>query len=44
VIGRPELGSPDKNVVKRVVHQVKTLAREYALRLGDRVCAFQNHP
>jgi len=35
VIGRPEFGSPDKNVIKRVVCQIKRLAREYAQRLGD---------
>jgi hypothetical protein len=35
LVGRPELGFADKNVIKKVVQQVKALAREYALRLGD---------
>ena len=36
VVGRPEFGSPGKNVVKQVVQQIKELAREYAvMRLGD---------
>ena len=35
LVGRFEFGSPDKNVIKRVVQGVKALAREYALWLGD---------
>jgi hypothetical protein len=35
LVGSPQLGSPDKNIVKRVVCQIKQLAREYAERLGD---------
>jgi hypothetical protein len=35
LVGRQDLGSPGRFVVKRVVGQVKALAREYAQRLGD---------
>jgi hypothetical protein len=35
LVGCPSLGSPGKWVVKRVVWEVKQLAREYALGIGD---------
>ena len=35
LVGSPALGSPGRYVVKRVVQQVKQLAREYAMSLGD---------
>jgi hypothetical protein len=35
LVGREDLGSPGRFVVKRVVGEVKALAREYAERLGD---------
>ena len=35
LVGRKDLGSPGRFVVKRVVGQIKTLANEYAQRLGD---------
>ena len=35
LVGRPDLGSPGKWIVKRVVQQVKELAREYAISSGD---------
>lgn len=35
LVGRPEFGSPGKFVVKRVVCQVKELAREYAVMVGN---------
>jgi hypothetical protein len=35
LVGSPQVGSPDKNVIKKVVQQVKQLARDYAERLGD---------
>ena len=35
LVGRPDLGSPGKYVVKCAVQQLKQLAREYAERLGD---------
>jgi hypothetical protein len=35
LVGLPELGSPGRWVVKRVVQQIKTAAREYAQALGD---------
>ena len=35
LVGSPSLGSPGKWTVKRVVWQVKQLAREYAASLGD---------
>jgi hypothetical protein len=33
--GSPSVGSPGKYVIKRVVQEIKALAREYAQRLGD---------
>jgi hypothetical protein len=35
LVGRPELGSPGKFVIKRIVWQVKQLAREFAVMRGD---------
>ena len=35
LVGRADLGHPDKNVIKRTVQEVKSLAREYAEPLGD---------
>ena len=35
LVGREDLGSPGKYVVKRAIGQVKSLAREFAQRLGD---------
>jgi hypothetical protein len=35
LVGREDLGSPGRFVVKRVVGEVKALAREYAERRGD---------
>ena len=35
LVGREDLGRPGRYVVKRVVGQIKSLAREYAQRLGD---------
>ena len=35
LVGREDLGSPGRFVVKRVVGEVKALAREYAHRRGD---------
>jgi hypothetical protein len=35
LVGRPSLGSPGKWVVKRVVQEIKQLAREYAASLDD---------
>ena len=35
LVGCPSLGSPGKWVIKRVVQQVKELAREFAMSLGD---------
>ena len=35
LVGRPDLGSPGKWGIKRVVQQVKELAKEYAASLGD---------
>ncbi len=35
LVGRPDLGSPGRFVVKRVVCQIKELAREYAVSLDD---------
>ncbi len=35
LVGRPELGSPGRWVVKQVVQQIKTAARDYAERLDD---------
>ena len=35
LVGCPSLGSPGKWVIKKVVSEIKTLAREYALGIGD---------
>jgi hypothetical protein len=35
LVGREDLGSPGRFVIKRVVGEIKALAREYAQRLGD---------
>jgi hypothetical protein len=35
LVGRHDLGTPGRYVVKRIVAEVKALAREYAQRLGD---------
>ena len=35
LIGSPSVGSPGRFVIKRVVQQIKALAREYAERRGD---------
>ena len=35
LVGQPELGSPGRFVIKRIVQQIKELAREYAQRRGD---------
>ena len=35
LVGSPTLGSPGKYVVKRLVQQIKRLAREYAISLRD---------
>ncbi len=35
LVGRPDLGSPGKWIVKRTVQQVKDLLRQYAASLGD---------
>jgi hypothetical protein len=35
LVGRQDLGSPGRFVIKRVVQEVKALAREFAQRLGD---------
>ena len=35
LVGREDLGSPGRFVIKRVVAEVKALARKYAQRLGD---------
>jgi hypothetical protein len=35
LIGREELGRPDKNQIKKTVQQIKSLAREYAEATGD---------
>ena len=35
LVGSPALGSPGKWIIKRVVQQVKELAREFAASLGD---------
>ncbi|MGO9114994.1 MAG: hypothetical protein ACLP9L_37765 [Thermoguttaceae bacterium] len=35
LVGLPELGRPGRWVVKRVVQQIKTAARDYAQALGD---------
>lgn len=35
LVGSPAVGSPGKYVIKRVVREIKDLAREFAQRLGD---------
>ena len=35
LVGLASLGSPGKWIVKRTVQQIKELAREYAVSLGD---------
>lgn len=35
LVGNPDLGRPGKFVIKRVVQQLKALAREFAQRRGD---------
>jgi hypothetical protein len=35
LVGSPALGSPGKWVVKRIVQQVKALAMEFSVSLGD---------
>jgi len=35
LVGAPSVGSPGRFVIKRVVQEIKALAREYAERLGD---------
>lgn len=35
LVGREDLGKPGRYVVKRVVQEIKALARDYAQRLGD---------
>ena len=35
LVGRQDLGTPGKYVVKRIVAEIKALARDYAQRLGD---------
>jgi hypothetical protein len=35
LVGCPSLGSPGKWVIKKIVQDVKRLAREYALGIGD---------
>jgi len=35
LVGRKDLGSPGRYVIKLVVQEIKDLAREYAQRLGD---------
>jgi hypothetical protein len=35
LVGRPSLGSPGKWVVKRIVQEIKALAKEYATSLDD---------
>ena len=35
LVGREDLGSPGRFVIKRVVGEIKALAREYAQRLDD---------
>ncbi len=35
LVGRPSLGSPGKWTIKRVVQQIKALAKEYAASLDD---------
>ena len=35
LVGRPDLGSPGRYVIKRTVQEIKALAREYASDIGD---------
>jgi hypothetical protein len=35
LVGREDLGSPGRFVIKRVVQEIKALARDFAQRLGD---------
>jgi hypothetical protein len=35
LVGRPDLGSPGTSVIKRIVGEVKQLARQFASELGD---------
>jgi hypothetical protein len=35
LVGLPSLGGPGRWVIKRAVQEVKALAREYAISLGD---------
>jgi uncharacterized protein YfaQ (DUF2300 family) len=35
LVGREDLGSPGRYTIKRVVQEIKALAREYAQRSGD---------
>jgi hypothetical protein len=35
LVGRPDLGSPGRYVIKRTVQEIKALAREYASGIGD---------
>ena len=35
LVGKPSLGSPGRYVIKRVVQQLKELAREFAAAIGD---------
>ncbi len=35
IIGRSDVGYPDKNIVKKIVRGIKDLAREYAQKIGD---------
>ena len=35
LVGRPDLGTPGTFVIKRVVGEIKTLARQFAQSLGD---------
>jgi hypothetical protein len=35
LVGNPTLGSPGKFAIKRIVQQIKSLAREFATSLGD---------
>lgn len=35
LVGRPDLGSPNLYAIKQTVQEIKTLAQQYALSLGD---------
>ena len=35
LVGRPDLGSPGRYVIKRAVQEIKALARQYASGIGD---------